>query len=129
MIGFGFCSDESRDLSGLKSIIFVRGLQHQKIGCLRGAKTLLVGIRGVKHCMKIKGCEKNDTKFKGCEKIGQVFKGCEKNSRPRKKCSRRVPSPINVPPLKETSVVKELKQPVQNRESDNSNNLYFKQVS
>ena len=56
-------------------------------------------IRGVKRCMNIKGCEKNDEKFKGCEKIGQKFKGCEKNIRARKKCSRWVPSPINVPPL------------------------------
>ena len=56
-------------------------------------------IRGAKYGMEIKGYEKNRQKFKGYEKISQKFKGSEKNGQPRKKCSRWVPTWINVPPL------------------------------
>ena len=31
-------------------------------------------IKGVKHCMKIKGCKKNDTKFKGMKKSAKYLR-------------------------------------------------------
>ena len=48
LIGCGFCNEESRDLRGLKSIIFVRGLQHQKIGSKGCENALGNEIRNVK---------------------------------------------------------------------------------
>ena len=72
----------------------------KQIWSIKGCESKFgIELRGAKGKPEIKGYEKNGQNFKGCEKNNEKFKGYEKNGPLQKKCSRWVPTRINVPPL------------------------------